>query len=178
MTSPPLTPLATAALRVGRSPERVLAIAADEGEAALFLAREFPAARVRGVDRSERRLRAAAARVGLDPEGRLAFKLGRPGRLPFPDAHFDLVATVDERPAAAETARVLRPGGELIVVRCDRRGGLGALVARPPRRSLGRRGIALGGAEAAGRGWFAVGRRRGGGAPPPGEGGIPSRRAE
>ena len=64
---------------------------------------------MRGVDRSEAAVRAATARVGLDPEGRVAFKQGRPRSLPYPDDLFDLVAQVDGRPPVAEIARVLRP---------------------------------------------------------------------
>src|SRR6478735_10634408 len=111
MPTPPLTPLAAAVLRVVPAPERVLEIECGEGDATLFLAREFPTARVRGVDSSPANVRAATARVGLDPEGRVAFKQGKPSALPFPDAFFDLVVVVDARPAAAELARVLAPGG-------------------------------------------------------------------
>ena len=147
-------------LRVDRAPERVLAIAADAGEAALFLAREFPAARVRGVDSSRSRVRAAAERVGLDPEGRVAFKAAKPGALPYPDAFFDLVAQVDGRPSAAEIARVLRPGGYLILVRTQPSRGRLGLGSRAPWRRLGRRGVAFLESAAAGDGSFSVGRRR------------------
>ena len=34
---------------------------------------------------------AASRRVGLDPEGRVAFKLGGPRKIPYPDDQFDLV---------------------------------------------------------------------------------------
>jgi SAM-dependent methyltransferase len=160
LRAPPLTPLATAVLRVDRDPERVLAIAADEGEAALFLAREFPAARVRGVDRSARRVRAAAARAGLDPEGRIAFKQGKPGSLPFPDAFFDLVAQLDGRPAPAELARVLRPGGYLVLTRPRRGGSLRLPGPAATSARLARHGFELLGEEQAGDGSFSVGRLR------------------
>lgn len=160
MRAPPLTPLATAVLHVDRDPERALAIAADEGEAAFFLAREFPAARVRGVDRSERRVRTAAARAGLDPEGRIAFKLGRPSALPFPDGFFDLVAQLDGRPAAAELARVLRPGGYLILTRPRRGRSLRLPGPAATRSRLARHGIELLGEERAGDGSFSFGRLR------------------
>jgi ubiquinone/menaquinone biosynthesis C-methylase UbiE len=159
MSTPPLTPLAAAALHVTPPPERVLEVECGDGDGALFLAREFPAARVRGVDRSPDRVRAATARVGLDPEGRIAFKAGRPGALPYPDDFFDLVAQIDGRPAVAEIARVLRPGGHLIVVRLAG-GGLGAWFLR---QRLRRHGIEPIEAAAAGDGSFSVGRLRGAG---------------
>jgi SAM-dependent methyltransferase len=158
MPSPPLTPLAAAALHVAPPPERVLEIECGDGDGALFLAREFPAARVRGVDRSVERIRAASSRVGLDPEGRVAFKAGRPGALPYPDDFFDLVAQVDGRPPLGEIARVLRPGGHLVLARTrDRDGGLG-LGGWLLRRRLRRRGIEPVASGAAGDGSFSVGR--------------------
>jgi ubiquinone/menaquinone biosynthesis C-methylase UbiE len=110
-----LMPLAAAVLHVGRAPERVLDVGCGTGEGALFLAREFPQARVRGVDISEEMVRAAVAKVGLDPEGRIAFKVGDAAALPFPDDSFDLVAQLNMPPFFAELARVLRPGGHVIV---------------------------------------------------------------
>jgi ubiquinone/menaquinone biosynthesis C-methylase UbiE len=116
MDTPALTALATAALRVPKRPERILEIGCGEGDGVLFLAREFPSARVRGVDRSAESIRAATARVGLDPEGRVAFKRGDPRSLPYPDDHFDLVVHSDGRLLAGELARVLRPGGCLLTI--------------------------------------------------------------
>lgn len=110
-----LAPLAAAALHVGRAPERILDVGCGTGEGTLFLAREFPQARVRGVDLAEEMIRAAVAKVGLDPEGRIAFKLGDAAALPFPDESFDLVAQLNMPPFFAEIARVLRPGGHAIV---------------------------------------------------------------
>jgi ubiquinone/menaquinone biosynthesis C-methylase UbiE len=103
-------------LRVPGRPERVLEIGCGSGEGTLFLAREYPGARVRGVDPSEGAIRAAVARVGLDPEGRIAFKRGSPRQLPFPDDFFDLVAQIGGRLHPDEIARVLRPGGRLVLV--------------------------------------------------------------
>lgn len=155
---PPLTPLATAALHVG-SPERILVVGCGEGDGALFLAREFPRASVRGVDADEAAIRRASARVGLDPEGRVAFKAGGPRKLPFPDDLFDLVALLDVEPPPREVARVLRPGGYLVAAR-----SAGAPAARPRARLRGwrlrRAGIEPIWSEAAGEGSYAVGRLR------------------
>lgn len=155
--APPLTPLATAVLRVG-APERVLAVECGEGEPALFLAREFPRARVRGVDRSATAVRRASARVGLDPEGRIAFKQGRPGSLPFPDAQFDLLACVDARPDAAEAARVLRPGGCLVLAYTSAAQAPGGVAGWLLRRRLARAGFGSPESADAGEGSFSLAR--------------------
>ena len=152
---PPLTPLAAAVLHVG-APERVLQLACGDGEGALFLAREFPTARVRGIDADAGAIAAATQRIGLDPEGRVAFKVGGPRRIPYPEDNFDLVAMVDSRAAPAELARVLRPGGHLVLAATEgtvtRHGLAGWLFAR----GLGARGFAEVAAARAGSGSFAV----------------------
>jgi ubiquinone/menaquinone biosynthesis C-methylase UbiE len=110
-----LAPLAAAALHVRPAPERVLDVGCGTGEGSLFFAREFPQARVRGIDLSEEMIRAAVAKVGLDPEGRIAFKVGDASDLPYADESYDLVAQLNMPPFFGEMARVLRPGGHVIV---------------------------------------------------------------
>jgi SAM-dependent methyltransferase len=110
-----LAPLAAAVLHVDRAPERILDIGCGTGEGTLFLAREFPQARVRGIDLSEEMVQAAVSKVGLDPEGRIAFRPGDAAALPFPDESFDLVAQLNMPPFFDEIVRVLRPGGYVIV---------------------------------------------------------------
>jgi ubiquinone/menaquinone biosynthesis C-methylase UbiE len=134
---PALTRLATAVLDLP-APERALVCGCGEGEPVLFLAREFPSARVRGTDPSAERVRAAAARVGLDPEGRVAFKQSSHRRLPFPDELFDLVVVFEGRPAPGEIARVMRPEGHLILASCPPAGWLGGLRQRLWQRRLPR----------------------------------------
>lgn len=156
-SSPLLTPLAAAVLHVGE-PERILELECGEGDGALFLAREFPSARVRGVDRSAEAVRRAAARVGLDPEGRLAFKQGSPRRLPFPDDQFDLLAATDARPVAGEAARVLRANGFLVLAETSRPGAPGGIGGNLLRWRLSRLGFEPIWAEPAGDGSFFVAR--------------------
>jgi SAM-dependent methyltransferase len=166
MPSSPLTPLAAAVLRVAPAPERVLEVECGEGDGALFLAREYPAARVRGVDRSADLVRAATARVGLDPEGRVAFKQGRPGDLPYPSGFFDLVVAVDARPRVGEVVRVLRPGGHLILARSHGGEPLDGLGGRLARWRLRRHGVEPLESGEAGDGSFSVARLRGDDAAP------------
>jgi SAM-dependent methyltransferase len=163
-TVPPLTPLATAALHVG-DPERILQVQCGDGDGALFLSREFPRASVRGVDADPAAIRRASSRIGLDPEGRVAFKQGEPRKLPFPGDLFDLVALLDAEPSPREMARVLRPGGYLLLAwtaggaDASPGGGLrGWRLRRAGIEPIWREGVADGG--------YSVGRLRGGDPPP------------
>jgi ubiquinone/menaquinone biosynthesis C-methylase UbiE len=110
-----LAPLAAALLEVRPEPERALDIGTGLGDGALLIAREFPHARVRGIDISPEMIRRAQDRIGLDPEGRVAFKVADAAHLPFDDGSFDLVAQLNMPLFFAEIARVLRPGGQVIV---------------------------------------------------------------
>jgi SAM-dependent methyltransferase len=110
---------------------RILDVACGRGTTALLLAAEH-GARVDGVDLSAANValaRQAASAAGL--ADRVAFTVGDAERLPCPDATFDAVLCEcalctfpDKRAAAAELARVLRPGG---------RAGIADVVAHPER---------------------------------------------
>ena len=110
-----LAPLAAALLHVKPAPERALEVGTGTGEGALLLAREFPQARVRGVDLSEEMIRSAKHKVGLDPEGRIAFRVADAADLPYEDESFDLITHLNMPPFIAEVERVLRPGGQVVV---------------------------------------------------------------
>jgi len=110
-----LAPIAAGLLHVHPEPERALDIGTGFGDAALLVAREFPHARVRGIDFSQEMVRRAQARIGLDPEGRVAFKVADAADLPFEDESFDLVTQLNVPPFFGEIARVLRPGGFALI---------------------------------------------------------------
>jgi ubiquinone/menaquinone biosynthesis C-methylase UbiE len=57
----------------------------------------------------------ATAKIGLDPEARVAFRVADASALPFPDASFDLVAQINTPVFFSEIARVLRPGGTALI---------------------------------------------------------------
>ena len=110
-----LAPLALAVTKIDRRPERALDIGTGTGVAALFVAREFPFASIRGVDISEEMIRKAQAKVGLDPSARVAFRVADGSSLPFEDGHFDLVTQLNMPPFFSEISRVLRHGGHAII---------------------------------------------------------------
>lgn len=110
--------LAHAAQRLNaQAGERILDIATGTGWSARNAART--GASVTGVDIAEPLLAAARELSGhMRPE--IAFRLGDAEQLPFADASFDGVISTfgvmfaqDQRRAAAELARVCRPGGRL-----------------------------------------------------------------
>jgi SAM-dependent methyltransferase len=109
-----LAPLAAGLLHVSPAPERALDIGTGTGTAALLVAREFPNASVRGVDLSEEMIRRAKERVGLDPSGRVAFRVADASELPWEDDSFDLVTELNMPPFFSEISRVLRPGGTVV----------------------------------------------------------------
>src|ERR1700755_7151 len=85
MPTPPLTPLAAAVLRVVPAPERVLEIECGDGEASLFLAREFPTARGRRGRRGRRQPRPRGPdrlQAGQASRRALPGRLLRPRRRP------------------------------------------------------------------------------------------------
>lgn len=91
------------------------------GDGALVLAAASRGAEATGVDPDLSML--AAARTRADKDGiKAAFLEGRIERLPFPDAAFDVVVSItvlcfvsDASAAVREMARVLRPGGRLVL---------------------------------------------------------------
>ncbi len=108
-----------------RPGERVLDIGSGPG----FLASEMAGAvgssgRVRGIDVSESMIAMSRARcAGLS---RVEFQLGDATRLSFPDGDFDVVVSTqvyeyvsDTRTALAESYRVARPGGRLLILDTD-----------------------------------------------------------
>jgi SAM-dependent methyltransferase len=153
-----LAALAAGLLEV-ETPERALEIGTGTGTGALLIAREFPSARVRGVDISEEMVRLAKRRVGLDPEGRLAFKVADASSLPYDDGSFDLVAELNMPPFFGEIARVLRPGG--FVVHASSWGEATPFWTPDSvlRRGFGRRDVSEVATGAASAGTFWVGRK-------------------
>lgn len=154
-----LAPLAVAVTKIDRRPERALDIGTGTGVAALFVAREFPYASVRGVDVSEEMIRRAKAKVGVDPEGRVAFQVADSSSLPYGDGDFDLVTLLNMPPFFSEIARVLRHGGHAIVAASS---GAGTPFYTPDavlERGFKRHGMTTVKAGVIGRGSYYVARK-------------------
>lgn len=96
-------------------PERVLDLGCGTGAGTLFLAREFPTASIRGVDLSAEMIGRAQAKIGLDPDARVSFKVADASKLPYGEDSFDLVTQVNMPVFFSGIAGVLRPGGGLII---------------------------------------------------------------
>jgi arsenite methyltransferase len=107
------------ALRL-RAGQRVVDVAAGPGASARLLAAEY-AVTVDGVELGESTVqRARSATVAAGLSGSIRFHVGDAERLPLPDAIADAVVCEcafctfpDKATAAAEFARVLRPGGRV-----------------------------------------------------------------
>ena len=98
---------------------RVLDVGCGDGDLAIDLWSR--GAQVVGIDMSKTMIAAAETRARTHGAN-IAFHLGEADRLPFPPAHFDVVVAVTilcfvENPAPVfqDIARVLRPGGRLVV---------------------------------------------------------------
>jgi ubiquinone/menaquinone biosynthesis C-methylase UbiE len=112
--------VADLALSVAPGPRRVLDVGSGTGYLLGLLAGRLPAAReLTGVDPAPGMVAAAAERAG---DARLRFTAGTAERLPADDGRYDLVVSTtsfdhwtDQGAGLAECARVLAPGGHLVL---------------------------------------------------------------
>lgn len=113
------------ALAGGPAPRHVLDVGCGTGYLLRRLAARCPEASLDGIDAAPSMIEAAEAAAAADPAtgGRLRFRVGTAERLTWPSATFDLVVSTtsfdhwaDQRAGLAECARVLAPGGRLVLV--------------------------------------------------------------
>jgi ubiquinone/menaquinone biosynthesis C-methylase UbiE len=154
-----LAALAAAVACLEAPPARALDLGTGTGAGALWLAREFPDARITGLDISEAMIEQAKAKLPDELSRRVEFQVGDAERLPFMDGSLDLVAQISVPVFFDEVARVLAPRGYVVVV-----SSLGLKTPfhtpeRTLRKGFRRRGIETVAIGAEGPGTFIVGRR-------------------
>ena len=154
-----LAALAAAVARLEAPPAKALDLGTGTGAGALWLAQEFPDARVTGLDISEPMIEQAKAKLPNELSGRVEFVVGDAERLPFSDGSLDLVAQISVPVFFDEVARVLAPGGYVVVV-----SSLGPKTPfhtpeRTLRKGFRRRGMETVATGAEGSGTFFLGRR-------------------
>lgn len=106
-----LAPFRTALDAVEGSPQRILDVGTGTGAAARVAAARWPAAEILGVDLSPGMIEQARRRGG--PNQR--YEVGDASALPVPDASIHLVTMINMIPFFDELARVLAPGGVLVM---------------------------------------------------------------
>ena len=122
-------------------PRRVLDLGTGTGVVALALAERYPEAEVVGIDLSPAMIEEARTKVPPELAGRLRFEVGDASALDYPDGDFDLVVLSNMIPFADELARVVAPGGTLVL--SFSRGAETPIYVPPDRlrRELGERGF-------------------------------------
>jgi SAM-dependent methyltransferase len=108
-------PLAAACDRLEREPRHILELGTGTGTGALMLSRRFPDAEVWAVDLSEAMIRQAQAKAPEDRQKSLHFAVADAAALPYEKESFDLVCQMNLPLYADEIARVLAPGGHVVI---------------------------------------------------------------
>jgi ubiquinone/menaquinone biosynthesis C-methylase UbiE len=108
--SPNRTQSLLAAVEHVGEPKRVLEIGTGTGSGAAVLKARFPNAEITAVDLSPEMVRIAMAKV----DG-VTFEPADASRLPFPDNSFDLVTQNNVPVYFNEIARVVAPGGRILI---------------------------------------------------------------
>ena len=103
------------ALEDVRAPHRILDLGTGTGVVAKALAERYPEAEVVGIDLSPGMVDEARRKVSPELAERVRFEVGDASALACPDGEFDLVVLSNMIPFAAELARVVRPGGLLVL---------------------------------------------------------------
>jgi protein-L-isoaspartate O-methyltransferase/uncharacterized protein YndB with AHSA1/START domain len=149
-----LAPVTAACERLPSEPAQVLEVGTGTGAGALMLARRFPRTEIIGVDLSPAMVRVAAQKVPSELADRVKFEVADAANLPFENGSFDLVVQVNVPTYFDEVARILAPGGHVVIA-----SSLGAATPyytpeRVLRRGLERRGLRTADSGRAGKGTF------------------------
>jgi ubiquinone/menaquinone biosynthesis C-methylase UbiE len=107
--------LDAALARLPAPPRRILDVGTGTGLAARALAERVPGATVDAVDLSPRMVEQAEALLLPGLAGRVRFQAADAAALPFADGSFDLVVLLNAIAFPEELARVIAPGGTVVI---------------------------------------------------------------
>ena len=96
-------------------PRRILDLGTGTGVVALALAERYPEAEVVGIDLSAGMIEEARRKLPPELAGRVDFEVGDASALACPDGDFELVVLSNMIPFADELARIVAPGGTLVL---------------------------------------------------------------
>lgn len=124
------------------APRRALDLGTGTGVVALALAARYPEAEVLGIDLSPGMVDEASRKLSAELADRVRFEVGDASALASRDGEFELVVLSNMIPFSAELARVVAPGGTLVL--SFSRGAETPIYVAPERlrRELGGRGFA------------------------------------
>jgi ubiquinone/menaquinone biosynthesis C-methylase UbiE len=123
-------------------PGRILDLGTGTGVVAVALAGRYPEAEVAGIDISRGMIEEARRKLSPELAARVGFEVGDASELLFTDGEFELVVLSNMIPFFDELARIVAPGGTLVLSFSK---GAGTPIYVPPERlreELGRRGFA------------------------------------
>jgi ubiquinone/menaquinone biosynthesis C-methylase UbiE len=122
-------------------PTRILDLGTGTGVVAIALAERYPEAGVVGIDISTGMIEEARRQLPSELAGRVRFEVGDASALDSPDGDFDLVVLSNMIPFFDELARIVAPGGTLVL--SFSRGAETPIYVSPERlrEELGRRGF-------------------------------------
>jgi ubiquinone/menaquinone biosynthesis C-methylase UbiE len=123
-------------------PGRVLDLGTGTGVVAIALAERYPGAEIVGIDISSGMIEEARRKLPAELAGRVRFEVGDASALDCSDGDFDVVVLSNMIPFFDELARVVAPGGFLVL--SFSRGAETPIYVAPERlrEELGRRGFA------------------------------------
>jgi len=93
----------------------VLDVGTGPGRVPRLIAQRCPSLIVEGIDLSEQMIARARARIPAGGEARIRFEVADASRLPYDDEAFDLVSLANMIPFFDELARVVAPGGHVLL---------------------------------------------------------------
>jgi len=141
-------------------PRRALDLGTGTGQVAQIVARRFPTVEVEGLDIAAKMIDEARRKVPPELAPRVRFEVADASRLPHEDGAFDLVTLGNMIPFFDELARIVAPGGHVLL---SFSAGPETPIWVPPerlKRELAARGFTDFADFAAGRGTALLGRKR------------------